>query len=438
MLGYRWPGPYAPRGIYYGDSYAYLWLALDPKPSQGFRNIGYPLLLWLLAPFHSISVVVIIQHLLGLAIGLMIYSVLRRRAVPVWGALLATVPALFDAHMLELEHVVMSDTLFIFLVVAAFVTLMWSPGDLSAHAAAGAGLLLAFAALTRSVGVPLLLLVLVSVALRRIGWRRFAVVAITGLLPLALYASWYRADHGKFTLTGEADGVSLWARTMTFADCRLIQPPPDEAALCPNGSWHDAASEYVWASDSSLTRLPGGAATNNDRARSFALHAIMAQPLDYLSAVTHDLCLAFHWTPARHPQRLTPAFDFKNGSWEPQGVTPWARQALAAYAPGTSLTYHSVEPYAGFLRAYQYAAYLRGPFLAAILLAGMLALRRGALLPWAAALCLLVLPVAALDFDLRYVLPVVPVACLAAAMAISDRQRVRRAFVGAAGLLDRL
>jgi hypothetical protein len=419
MLGYR------PGRIYYVDSYEYLSLALHPEPSQGFRNIGYPLLLRALSPFHSIPMVVAVQHLLGLAIGLMVYVVLLRRGVPAWGAVLATVPVLFDGQMLQLEHAVLSDTLFIFLVVAAVVTLMWSPGRPSARAVGGACLLLALAALTRSVGLPLLLLVLCYLAVRRIGLRRLAVAAVTGLSPLILYASWYQAEHGRFALSG-VDGVSLWARTMTFADCGRIKPPPAEAPLCPNGTWRDAASEYVWAPGSSLNRMPGGAVVNNDLARSFALHAILAQPLDYLGAVTHDVSLAFHWTPARHPQRVTPAFGFKEGRWEPSGLPPWTGRALSGYAPGTSGGYYSVEPYSGFLRAYQYPAYLRGPFLAAILLAGALGLRHGTLLPWGTAIGLLVLPVAVLDFDHRYVLPVVPVACLAAAIAISEhRSRVR-------------
>jgi hypothetical protein len=415
MLGYR------PGSIYYDDSYSYLDLALHPRPAEGFRNTGYPLLLWLLRPFHSILVVLTVQHALGLAIGLMVYALLRRRSVPAWGAVLATVPVLFDAQMLQLENAVLSDTWFIFLVVSAVVTLMWRPGRPSARAAGGACLLLALAALTRSVGVPLLLAALGYLAVTRIGLLRFAVAAVAGLLPLALYATWVRAESGTFALS-QVDGVSLWARTMTFADCGKIRPPAAEAPLCPNGTHMDAASEYVWAPGSSLNRMPGGAIRNNDVARSFALHAIVAQPLAYAGAVAGDVSLAFHWTPARHPLRVTPAYGFKKGSWPAPGLPSWTRRTLIAYDSSAVGPYHSVEPYAGFLRGYQYPAYLHGPFLAAILLAGALGLRRGTLLPWGTAVGLLVLPVAVLDFDHRYVLPVVPVACLAAALALTRRR----------------
>ncbi len=410
MLGYR------PGRVYYIDSYEYLALALHLEPSQGFRNIGYPLLLRLLLPFHSIPVVVAVQHALGLATGLLVYAVARRRGVRAWISVSAAVPVLFDAQFLQLEQAVLSDALFMFLVVAGLALLMWSPGRPSTRAVAGACALLALAALTRSIGAPLLCLVLCYLAGRRLGPRRLAAALAAGLLPLAAYAGWYRAEHGRFALSG-VDGVSLWARTMTFADCGTIRPPRRELPLCPNGTWQDAASEYVWAPGSSLNRLPGGAIANNDLARSFALHAIMAQPLDYLGAVTHDVSLAFAWTPARHPRRVTGAFGFTRVRWAPTGLPLWARRPLAAYAPGADGGYRSVEPYAGFLRGYQYVAYLRGPVLAAILLAGAAGLRRGTLLPWGTAVALLVLPVAVLDFDHRYVLPVIPVACLAAALA---------------------
>ncbi|MBC6460951.1 hypothetical protein [Actinomadura sp. HBU206391] len=409
MLGYR------PGRVYWYDSYTYLDLALNLRPREELQPSGYPFLLWLLRPFHSIESVVAAQHALGLATGLMIYAVLCRRGVPRWAATLATVPVLLDGQMLQLEQAVLSDTLFIFLVVAAVVTLIWSP-RLSVRAGAAGGALLALATLTRTIALPLLGLALLYLAARRVGRRRLAVAAGAGLLPLVLYAGWYDMEYGRFTLVS-GDGVALWARTMTFADCAQIKPPPAEAALCPNGSWQDAASEYVWAPDSPINRMPGGRA-NGDLARSFAVRAVLAQPLDYAGSVAHDVSLAFHWTPARHPKRVTPAFGFAKGRLEPVGVPAYALHVLDAYAPGATGTYRSVEPYSGFLRAYQYPAYLRGPFLAAILGLGALGLRRGSLVPWGAATALLVLPVAVLDFDHRYVLPVVPLACVAAALSL--------------------
>ncbi|RJL34698.1 hypothetical protein D5H75_09085 [Bailinhaonella thermotolerans] len=413
MLGFR------PARIYYGDTFAYLRTALDLEPMWGFQPSGYAFFLRALRPFGSVEVVAGAQHALGLATGVLVYAILRRRGLPWWGASLATVPVLFDAQMLQLENALLSDTLFIFLVVAAVVALMWSPRP-SGRAGLAAGPLLAAAALTRTIGLPLLLLFLAYLAARR-SPRALVAAALAGLVPLAAYAGWYRAAHGTFRLAG-GDGVALWARTMTFADCAVIRPPADLAALCPNGTVLDAASEYVWDPASPLNRLPGGPGANEDRARAFAVRAILAQPYDYAAAVARDVSLAFHWTPARHPERVTPAFGFHEGVIAQRPADAGAWRALRAYAPGTPEGYRAAEPYAGLLRAYQYPAYLRGPFLAAILLLGLLAVRRrGALLPWATAVALLVAPVAVLDFDHRYVLPVPPLACVAAALLFARR-----------------
>ncbi|MEV4175789.1 hypothetical protein [Nonomuraea sp. NPDC049709] len=411
MLGYR------PATLYWYDSFTYLDTAVHPAPSATFHPIGYPLLLRALLPFHSVELVVAVQHVLGLGIGALLYAVLRRRSVPGWAAVAASVPVLFDASFLRLEHAVLSDTQFIFLVVAGASVLMWSP-ELSARAAAWAGLLFAGAALTRTIALPLLVLVVLVLAVRRAGWRPLVALVLAGTLPLAAYAAWYAQHHGRFALSG-ADGVALWARTMTFADCARIQPPPDRAALCPNGTVLDAASEYVWAARSPLNRLPGDRFSHNDRARSFAIDAILAQPLDYLGDVVRDTSITFSWTPIAHPARTTPAFGFRHGQW-PLPDQPLVGKVQREYDQdirGLS----SAGPYAGLLIAYQYAAYLRGPLLGAILLLGAAGavLRPGrALLPWAIAMGLLVGPVAVLDFDHRYVLPVIPIACLAAALAI--------------------
>ncbi|MEV5709236.1 hypothetical protein [Actinoallomurus sp. NPDC052274] len=421
MLGYR------PPRLYWYDSFTYLSVTFHLRPSAGFQPggfqpSGYPIFLWVLQPLHSILLVAGIQHLMGLAIGGMTYALLRRRSVPVWGAIAATIPVLFDASFLRLEQGILPDALFIFLVMSAVTVTLWSP-SLSTWAAVSAGLLLAAATLVRTIGLPLLVVLVVYVAVGRVGWRPLATLMMTGLLPLAAYACWFRVEEGRFSLA-DGDGVALWARTMTFADCSVIKPPATERYLCPNGARQDAAGEYVWDPKSSINQAPGGLASNNDTARSFAIHAIAAQPFDYLMDVIHDVSLAFTFPPARHPRRIQPAFGFARGC-APLPDTPQISEARRKYDSAIR-GQCSVDPYAGFLIDYQYPAYLPGPLLAVILFAGAVgAFRRprSALFPWVVASILLVAPVAILDFDHRYVLPVIPLACLAAALGIAELAR---------------
>ncbi|MEU4409506.1 hypothetical protein AB0F88_33765 [Streptosporangium sp. NPDC023963] len=416
--------------LYWYDSFTYLNTAVHLAPSGAFHPAGYPFLLRLLLPFHSVELVAGVQHAMGLGTGLMIYLVLRRHSLPWWGATLATLPVLFNPAFLRLEHAVLSDTQLIFLITGALTVLMWRAVP-SARAVAVTGLLLALAGLTRTVAVPLLGLVLLHLLLRRAGRRRVVALAVAGLLPLAAYGTWYQQHHGRFALSG-SDGVALWARTMTFADCSVIRPPAREAVLCPNGTVVDAASEYVWAPGASLNRLPGGRFAHNDLARSFALRAIAAQPLDYLREVARDTALTFAPTPVRHPLRVSPALTFPVGSW-PLPAFPLIDQVRREY-DGDIRGMSSVEPYGSLLGSYAYPGVLHGPLLGALLLLGGLGAvgrRRPALLPWAAAVFLLLAPVAVLDFDHRYVLPSIPLACLAAALAVAGLSRRARACAAA-------
>ncbi|MEN3539462.1 hypothetical protein AAH991_30430 [Microbispora sp. ZYX-F-249] len=138
-----------------------------------------------------------------------------------------------------------------------------------------------------------------------------------------------------------------------------------------------------------------------------------------------DTALAFAWTPVAHPARTVPAFGFAHGTWPLPAGQPLVEQARREYDPDLT-GMRSVGPYADLLIAYQHPAYLRGPMLAVILLlgaAGALRRPRTVALPWAIAVASLVAPVAVLDFDHRYVLPVVPVACLAAGLAFARPPR---------------
>lgn len=408
--------------LYWYDSFTYLDNAVHLKPGGAFHPAGYAFFLRLLWPFHSVELVACVQHAMGLGTAVMIYALLRRHRLPEWGATLATLPVLFDPAFVRLEHAVLSDTQLIFLIVAALTVVMWRARP-SVRAAAAAGALLALAGLTRTAAVPLLGLVLLYLVIRRAGVRQVAALALAGVVPLAAYAGWYQAHHGRFALSG-SDGVALWARTMTFADCAVIRPPAEEAKLCPNGTVADAASEYVWAPGASLNLLPGDRFSHNDLARSFALRAIAAQPLDYLREVARDASLAFTVTPVRHPARVSPALSFPVGSW-PLPSFPLIATVRGEYDPAIR-GMSSVEPYASVLGVYRYPGLLHGPlFGVALLLAslGAIGRRRAALLPWAAAAFLFIGPIAALDFDHRYMLPAVPVACAAAALGLRDLVR---------------
>jgi hypothetical protein len=102
----------------------------------------------------------------------------------------------------------------------------------------------------------------------------------------------------------------------------------------------------------------------------------------------------------------------------------------AAYNDGGPAPTRAVSPFASWLVSYQKWIYLRGTLLGLILLAGLAVLvgrfRRGgraAALPWFCAVTILVVPPLTADFDLRYLVPAVPLACLAAALAFAPARR---------------
>jgi len=120
MLGF-------PPAIWFaGDSIVYVKTALTHIPSVS-RQGGYSVMLAALKPLHSFAVVTTVQHLMGLAMGVMTYALLRKYRLPRWGAALATTPILLDAYAIQLEQEVLPDVLFAFLAVTAIALLLGWP-----------------------------------------------------------------------------------------------------------------------------------------------------------------------------------------------------------------------------------------------------------------------------------------------------------------------
>jgi hypothetical protein len=434
VLGY--PGAL----FFAGDSYVYLGTTLRLMPDRS-KSSGYSLFLKVLEPFHSLTLVVITQHLMGLAIGVMIYVLLRRARVPKLWAALATVPVLLNSFQVELEHMVMADTLFMFLVVAAATLLLWRERP-SWWAVLLAGLLTGYAITVWATAVAAAFVFAGYLIIRRKGWRSLAAIVAGCALPVVGYCLWFYSWTGDFNLTNSA-GFYVWGRVSSFAECSQINPPASERILCLSQppSKREPPGDLIWHEPQIMNALPGGpvSAKSDALMENFAIRAIEAQPLSYVHAIIDGLVLAIE--PVHHPYPSAgTVYDYyfhtqpqvvPNAVWIPGGT---ARQDIRSY--GHASISRVVEPFAFMMAAYQRVFWLYGPLFGLIVILGLggfvrvirrdgwrVSIRRRrdgiTMMPWVAAIALLLFPIAVADFDYRYLLPVVPFACLAAGLAFA-------------------
>jgi hypothetical protein len=421
-----------------GDSYVYLGAALRLQPNLS-KTTGYSLFLHALEPFHSLTLVTGLQHLMGLAVAVMIYLLLRRSGVGSWWATAATLPVLLDGFVIEDEHMVMAEALFTFLVVLSMLLILWRT-EVRWPVALLAGLLAGYAVDVRSEGLPVLVMfpvVLLVRGLRRDGawaWRNWrawlaaAAMAVGCAAPVAGYAAWFHSWWGSYTLSN-AEGFYLWGRVSSFADCFVIKPPARLQAICPAGTpaSRTPPGDYIWHAPEVHHMANGGPVTaaNDALLRDFAIRAVEAQPLGYLHAVLGGLALAVEWPRHLYPDDGTVyLYYFHLAPWKIPADHVWVKGGTAdadAVQYGHATPSRVVRPVAIVIDAYERVFYTYGPLFGLILLTGLggVVRRRGSMLPWATAVVLLVFPIAVADFDYRYLLPVLPFACLAAGLAFA-------------------
>jgi hypothetical protein len=426
-----------------GDSKSYLTTGLSLIPGIS-RQSGYGLVLFLLRPLHSFLVVTAVQHLAGLAVAVLTYALLRRYGLPAWGATLAALPVLLDAYQLQLEQEILATATFGFLVLAALGIILWWRDDRPRWATPAAAATLAISSLTWPAGLPLLILFLLYLIVRKAGWPALRTGVIAGAIPLAMYAAWFDANYHTVAFN-DSDGVFLWSRTMAFADCSIIKPPAGEEPLCPRQpvARRPDGPTYIWSAKSPLKALPGSkfSPATNALAMSFALRAIAAQPAGYARTVLDGFWLTFSWSrpdrrSALHSEKYQ--FAFATRTWASAATSGQLAADQRHYTQGTAAPTTAVRPFAGWMVSYQRFGFLRGPLLGAVLLIGLAGIVRRlaggglrrlhdwggpALLPWAAAMVMLLVPNLTASFSVRYVVPAQPVACLAAGLAFA---RVRR------------
>jgi hypothetical protein len=438
MLGFQ------PAVLFRMDSFDYLWSADHLSPNV-INPSGYSLFLWVLRPFHSLTLVAALQHLMGLVIATCVYAVLRRYGLPAWGATLAAVPVLFDPAQILVEQFIMADILATTLMVVAFAVLLTRESP-SLWRSMTAALLMGASAIVRPTTLPLIILIPIYLLVRRVGPRRAGAALAAGVLPVVAYMGWFDAAHGSFNLTN-SNGLFLWSRTMSFANCAVIKPPPDLRALCPeaqpgrlavrvaadrplpkNYLWNRSTWEWQPPSHQFVPDTAAFTRANNARALRFAVKAITAQPLAYADVVARDTVQPFiHTNLLRFPVNNVP---------DTVVLTPgdlrYASAAVRSYSGNTAAVARIVHhrygtqlraPFVGIMSEYQQIVFLPGPLFGLIALtglAGILIPRRrtsAAVLLWVSAVIIMILPTAEHEYTYRYVIPTVPLLCMAAALA---------------------
>ncbi|WP_131769464.1 hypothetical protein [Candidatus Protofrankia californiensis] len=422
---------YWPALEFYGDSYSYLWYAKELSPDQ-VRPFGYSAFLRLLAWSPSMAVVPAVQHLLGLGIGSALYCLSVHRGLSRRLSAAAATPVLLDAYQVNIEQMVMAETLFAALLTAAILVLLWRPRP-SAPMCAGAGVLLATATLTRSVALVLPVFAGVYLLARSGGVRRFAAFGTGVTLPLVAYAAWFAAAHGSFALQN-VDGFFLWGRVAEFADCSRIQVTPRELPLCSPHPPRERPGPNYYDWDANSPRFAFGPfdADTNTLFRRFALQVIAAQPEEYSRLVAHDV--VHYLKPVRH---VGPR-DWYLATWQFQVGHPDPRwqihRSLRDFDAAVVPRRHDAV-LAGLLHGYQAVGFTPGPLLAGCVLVGVLAsmaasgyglvrVRHDCLLVVGMGLALLVVPCATAVFDYRYMLPALVCLPLAGAFGVAQLRLV--------------
>jgi hypothetical protein len=444
-----------------GDSYVYIGAALRPQPNLS-KSTGYSLFLRLLEPFHSLTLVTAVQHLMGLTVAVLIYVLLRRSNVSKTWSAIATLPVLLDGYIIEDEHLIMAETVFTFLLMVATVLLLWRPGPVRWWVAVIAGLLVGYAAVVRTEGAVMLVVLPIFLLLRGWGWKTLRgwlvaiVFAVASLVPVAGYASWFHQRTGHYGMT-MSTGFYLWGRVSSFADCARINPTGDEAVVCPTTPIVDRTppGNFVWHAPQTHQDMDylGGPVSykGNQVLTNFAIKAVEAQPLDYLKTLFFNTAMSFGFPRVAYPgagttyyysfhlHYVTAKYNLlppDNHSWIPGGTAYQDWLSYGHQAPGVV---HKV--FAIPIAVYQRVVFTYGPLLALIFLVGLGGLigvrRRGwqlkslrlywaprgtTMLPWVTAAALILTPIALADFDYRYLLPAIPFACLAAGLAFAPRR----------------
>jgi hypothetical protein len=438
-----------PALVNYSDSGIYIQDAYSGGFADPLRVVGYGIFL---IPLHWITphmlFVILIQHAMGLATAVLLYLAVRRAGAPQVVAIIPAAGVALGGTQIFLEHSLLSEALFIFLVaLSLYLAIRGATGPVAF--AALAGVCLGLAVTVRGVGTILLAIVPLWIVFahgrpNRATALRGAASLATGLAIVGGYIVWRHADTGESGLTTNSDW-NLYGRAAPFADCTEFTPPAGTEGLCdpvpPSRRVGRNAEWYIYLGDSPAQKLFGPPYLispdhdANEKLRKFSLAAIRGQPGDYLNAVWQDL---IRLVDSNHPSDGDLSYDqfieFLLNGPNHDGTNAFVESWRLLYYPGDSYHKGSIS----FLKGYERATRAQGPLMVIALVLALAApfaaprrARSEALLFTVTALALLVYPILTHAYDARFVVPAVGPLLAAAALGgwglTPAAQRIRRA-----------
>ncbi len=420
---------YQPALWYDGDSGSYLNMAKAPLAIDPTRALGYVMFLKLVQPTGTLVAVAFLQHLAGVAIAVGVYAFLLHRGVGKGVAAVAGGVLMLDSLLITLEHYVLSELVFLPILLACVMALVL-PSRPGWRMAGASGLLLFVAWFVRPVAVPIAALLLVYLVIRRVGWRPVVAFTAAFVVPYAAFTMLVIGDQPS-AYGAYWSSRSLVGRVAPFADCARLELTAEQRALCPTeplGQRSARGDYYVWNGPASSLEPPVDA----DVLNGFAVAVIRQQPMDYLAVIARETA-----------QHFVPLPDRDEGYWclrqryvlpvtasdEPSAPSH-CRPELAGPGYQAAHSPSSANPPANGLTTFlnAYSRWVRVPVLAVLavfLLTAWAALRRpflrapgarDAVLCVAIAGALTVGPVFVSMYEPRYAAPALPFVCIAGAL----------------------
>jgi hypothetical protein len=358
--------------LFYIDTSRYLY-----NDAPGMDPVGYKGPLRVILAVANFNTVAAVQHLLGLAMAVVLYLLLLRRGSPRWLAALAMAPLLLDAYQVQIEQTLMPDTWFEALIVAGLAILLWRPAP-GWRAVVAGGVVLGTSAIFAQVGEALLLPAVIYLFAVGGGWRRAlgraAALCAAFALPILAYSTVNYLAAGDFFLS-HTGVTSVYGRMAAAADCATLRLPQAERGMCPTRAQQAKGPDSLeFDKDSPVQPYYAGLPrdTVNTLITDFNHRVLAQQPLRVLRAYARDVVRPFALT--------------RDGSPGVTAISRWQFQTYYPYfAPHASrqVIDSSVDRYGGgrpavwvpaatFLRAYQlHGGYTPGPLFALCVLAGL-------------------------------------------------------------------